>query len=175
MYVYMMTGANLWTVGFFMPDGTFRSESDHESADNAGRRVHYLNGGSEGAVKDLAAPLGRPAVSVATIRVAGHPDQGEGMMSEMNAQCGQPDCDCGHTIERLRSGEGYAAALDRLQERFNEVWKQHQGMLLALENARDVVHRTHCLTPGFPSECWKECREAMDAMLEAGWMPLEAR
>ena len=66
----------------------------------------------------------------------------------------------------------HAAALDRLQLRFNEVWKQHQRMLLALENARDVVHRTHCQ----PSQqCWKECEEAMDAMLEAGWMPTEVR
>ena len=65
-----------------------------------------------------------------------------------------------------------AAALDRLQQRFNEVWKQHQGMLLALENARDVIHRTHCPTPpSLPQKCWKECEEAEDAMLEAGWMP----
>ena len=69
----------------------------------------------------------------------------------------------------------YAAALDRLQLRFNEVWTQHQRMLLALENARDVIHRTHCPTPGFPTACWKECEEAMDAMLEAGWMPTEVK
>ncbi len=57
-----------------------------------------------------------------------------------------------------------------LQQRFHEVWAQHQRMLLALENARDVVHRTHCL-PQPVQQCWKECEEAMDAMLEAGWMP----
>ena len=44
-------------------------------------------------------------------------------------------------------------------------------LVLALENARDVVHRTHCL-PQPLKQCWKECEEAMDAMLEAGWMPL---
>ncbi len=66
------------------------------------------------------------------------------------------------------------AALDRLQKWFNEVWAQHQCMLLALENARDVVHRTHCL-PQPVQQCWKECEEAMDAMLEAGWMPLEEK
>lgn len=76
--------------------------------------------------------------------------------------------------EALTAKEGYAAALDLLQKRFNEVWKQHQRMLLALENARDVVHRTHCPTPSsLPQQCWKECEEAMDAMLEAGWMPSE--
>ena len=63
----------------------------------------------------------------------------------MKARCGQEDC--GHTIERL---------------------------VLALENARDVVHRTHCL-PQPLKQCWKECEEAMDAMLEAGWMPTEAQ
>ncbi len=65
----------------------------------------------------------------------------------MNAPCGQPDCDCGHTISRL---------------------------VLALENARDVVHRTHCV-PQPVQQCWKECEEAMDAMLEAGWMPTEVQ
>jgi hypothetical protein len=65
----------------------------------------------------------------------------------VTARCGLEDCDCGHTIDRL---------------------------VLALENARDVVHRTHCPTPpSLPQQCWKECEEAMDAMLEAGWMPLE--
>jgi hypothetical protein len=65
----------------------------------------------------------------------------------------------------------YAVALERLQQRFNEVWTQHQRMLLALENTRDVVHRTHCTAlSSLPQECWKECEEAMDAMLEAGWV-----
>jgi len=70
--------------------------------------------------------------------------------------------------------EEYAGALERLQQRFNEVWTQHQRMLLALENARDVVHRTHCL-PQPVQQCWKECEEAEDAMLEAGWMPLDVK
>lgn len=65
----------------------------------------------------------------------------------MKAPCGQEDGDCSYTIQRL---------------------------VLALENARDVVHRTHCPTPpSLPQQCWKECEEAMDAMLEAGWMPKE--
>ncbi len=62
----------------------------------------------------------------------------------MKARCGQEDCDCGYTIEKL---------------------------VVALENARDVVHRSHCPTPpSLPQQCWKECEEAMDAMLEAGWV-----
>ncbi|KKL78841.1 hypothetical protein LCGC14_2020800 [marine sediment metagenome] len=79
----------------------------------------------------------------------------------------------------MSTPEEYTAALERLQQRFNEVWTQHQRMLLALENARDVVHRTHCQTSNyygrFPPHCWKECEEAMDAMLEAGWMPLDVK
>jgi len=70
----------------------------------------------------------------------------------MKAPCGLENCDCGHTINRL---------------------------VLALANARDVVHRTHCQTSNyygrFPPQCWKECEEAMDAMLEAGWMPLDVK
>ncbi len=67
----------------------------------------------------------------------------------MKARCGQEDCDCGHTIDKL---------------------------VLALENARDVIHRAHCTAlSSLPQECWKECEEAMDAMLEAGWMPLKVQ
>ena len=63
----------------------------------------------------------------------------------MHSRCGLEDCDCGYVIEKL---------------------------VLALEHARDVVHRTHCPTPpSLPQKCWKECEEAMDAMLEAGWTP----
>ena len=83
-----------------------------------------------------------------------------------------------HSLYALPGNEGgammdseYLAALDRLQHRFNEVWNQHQQMLLALENARDIIHRANCPVPAsLPQKCWKECEEAMDAMLEAGWM-----
>jgi hypothetical protein len=74
----------------------------------------------------------------------------------------------------LAAKEEYAAALDRLQQRFNEAWKQHQRMLFALEKTRDIIHRTHCpAPPSLLQKCWKECEEAMDAMLEAGWMPTD--
>jgi hypothetical protein len=35
----------LWTVGFYKPDGSFEAESDHSSKEEAASRVHYLNGG----------------------------------------------------------------------------------------------------------------------------------
>ncbi len=51
MYVYIKTEANLFTVGFYKPDGKFESESDHGSRDDAAKRVNYLNGGSDGGWK----------------------------------------------------------------------------------------------------------------------------
>ena len=45
MYVYIKSEKELWTVGFYGPDGLFQSESDHGSTGEAAARVHYLNGG----------------------------------------------------------------------------------------------------------------------------------
>jgi hypothetical protein len=45
MYVYKQTEPNLWTVGFYTPDGKWIPESDHDNTDDAAERVHYLNGG----------------------------------------------------------------------------------------------------------------------------------
>jgi len=47
MYVYLMLEQNLWTVGFYAPDGEWIPESDHDSKESAARRVHYLNGGNQ--------------------------------------------------------------------------------------------------------------------------------
>lgn len=46
-YVYIHPGPKLWTVGFYKPNGVWRPESDHSSAEDAAARVHYLNGGEE--------------------------------------------------------------------------------------------------------------------------------
>lgn len=46
MWVYQKSkGEELWTVGFYRPDGAWMAESDHASRDEAANRVHYLNGG----------------------------------------------------------------------------------------------------------------------------------
>jgi len=49
MYVYILSEHNshgsLWTVGFYVPNGKWIPESDHESKEKAADRVHYLNGG----------------------------------------------------------------------------------------------------------------------------------
>jgi len=47
MYVYIRSEPNLWTVGFYAPDGKWNSESDYSSREEAAKRVHYLNGGDE--------------------------------------------------------------------------------------------------------------------------------
>jgi hypothetical protein len=45
-WLYMRTEDQLWTVGFYRPDGTWEPESDHGSKDEAAERVRYLNGGA---------------------------------------------------------------------------------------------------------------------------------
>lgn len=47
VYVYIRSESQLWTVGFYRPDGRWEPESDHGSPEAAAKRVRYLNGGSE--------------------------------------------------------------------------------------------------------------------------------
>lgn len=45
-WVYKCTEHQLWTVGFYAPDGSgWNAESDHGSPEEAAARVHFLNGG----------------------------------------------------------------------------------------------------------------------------------
>ena len=45
-WVYLKSkGEELWTVGFYKPDGKWEPESDHGTSEEAAARVHYLNGG----------------------------------------------------------------------------------------------------------------------------------
>lgn len=46
-WVYLKSEPQLWTVGFYAPDGEWEAESDHESPDDAAKRVHFLNGEKE--------------------------------------------------------------------------------------------------------------------------------
>lgn len=46
MYVYIRSEPNLWTVGFYDPDGKWKTDSDHTDREEAAKRVHYLNGGN---------------------------------------------------------------------------------------------------------------------------------
>lgn len=45
VWVYIRSEPGLWTVGFYAPDGTWNTDSDHNNRDDAAARVHYLNGG----------------------------------------------------------------------------------------------------------------------------------
>lgn len=45
MYIYIKSESQLWTVGFYHPDGCWEPESDWGSPEEAAERVHYLNGG----------------------------------------------------------------------------------------------------------------------------------
>lgn len=47
MYVYQRTEPNLYTVGFFTPEGKWIADSDYGSREDAAKRVHFLNGGNE--------------------------------------------------------------------------------------------------------------------------------
>lgn len=49
MYIYrdLMRDCGCYTVGYYMPDGKFEPESDHETREDAAKRVHYLNGGKD--------------------------------------------------------------------------------------------------------------------------------
>jgi len=45
-WVYLRSEPNLWTVGFYAPDGKWNPESDHNVQEEAARRVAWLNGGA---------------------------------------------------------------------------------------------------------------------------------
>lgn len=45
VYVYIKSESQLWTVGFYKPDGKWESESDHTTPKEAADRVISLNGG----------------------------------------------------------------------------------------------------------------------------------
>lgn len=45
-YVYIQSEPNLYTVGFYDPNGKWHPESDYGEWAQAAARVHYLNGGN---------------------------------------------------------------------------------------------------------------------------------
>jgi len=47
MYVYIESEKGLYTVGFYDPTGEWHPESDHETTEEAAKRVAWLNGGNE--------------------------------------------------------------------------------------------------------------------------------
>jgi len=47
VWVYVKSEPQLWTVGFYSPDGKWHADSDFNSKEEAAERCHYLNGGSQ--------------------------------------------------------------------------------------------------------------------------------
>ena len=45
-YVYKITDSELYTVGFYEPNGKWQAESDHNTREKASARVAFLNGSS---------------------------------------------------------------------------------------------------------------------------------
>lgn len=58
VYVHSEHSANhdLFTVGFYAPDGKWHPDSDHSDRQEAAKRVHYLNGGKE---EEIQSPMER--------------------------------------------------------------------------------------------------------------------
>lgn len=60
MYVYKQTEPRLWTVGHYTPKGEWIAESDHDNAEEASWRVHWLNGGEgQTNINNLSEPAKR--------------------------------------------------------------------------------------------------------------------
>lgn len=58
-YVYVKSEPQLWTVGFYKPDGRWEPESDHITSESAAKRTAWLNGaGAVAGVLDEALNMG---------------------------------------------------------------------------------------------------------------------
>lgn len=55
MYVYIKSESDpdLWTVGFYDPQGKWHAESDHRNEQAAAARVAWLNGSSAAAPQEV--------------------------------------------------------------------------------------------------------------------------
>jgi len=57
MYVYIQSESQLWTTGFYDPNGKWHGDKDFDHPDKAADRVAYLNGsGREGPSEDWPQP-----------------------------------------------------------------------------------------------------------------------
>jgi len=95
---------------------------------------------------------------------------------EARLDCGK-DADCADEVETQEQCKKHyelyvereiAGPLDRLQKRFNEVWKQHQRMLLALENARLQSELKAAICGHTPEEHREEIRECEEPDCDCG-------
>lgn len=45
-WVYLQSEQQVWTTGFYDPDGQWQGDEDFSSREDAATRVNYLNGGA---------------------------------------------------------------------------------------------------------------------------------
>lgn len=45
-WVYLQSEQQVWTTGFYDPDGKWQGDEDFSSREDAATRVNYLNGGA---------------------------------------------------------------------------------------------------------------------------------
>lgn len=64
MYVYIKTEPDLYTVGFYSPNGFWHADKDCDNKTEAAERIHYLNGG------DPPITLEKAALMIAQGRLA---------------------------------------------------------------------------------------------------------
>ncbi len=80
MYVYLETERSaehvLYTVGFYSPDGTWHSESDHNEKEEAAKRTAFLNGSFVPKISKSEASGALRAVMAETVPIEGHDDPG---------------------------------------------------------------------------------------------------
>lgn len=65
-YVYIKSEPQLWTVGFYEPNGCWQPESDWDNPQDAAERVAWLNGGrreTEKAPSEAATSSGAHEIS----------------------------------------------------------------------------------------------------------------
>ncbi|NUT31503.1 MAG: hypothetical protein HOV79_00360 [Hamadaea sp.] len=70
-FVFQRTEPQLWTVGYFDPDGRFHPESDHSSPQDAANRIHWLHGGCDhdAEIKELSEQVEQLVAELAELRV----------------------------------------------------------------------------------------------------------
>jgi hypothetical protein len=70
-YVYVRSESQLYTVGFYNPNGKWEPESDHTTIVAAAKRVHFLNGGVDLDLLELRSLIVAAAKRRLTIRFDG--------------------------------------------------------------------------------------------------------
>ena len=60
VWVYVRSEPRLWTVGFYAPDGTWHTDSDHATAEGAAARAAWLNGSGKREPWSHGSRLGGP-------------------------------------------------------------------------------------------------------------------